>query len=159
MAKKFDQNWDSTRRPRMTEFDLCIAFGRNCIFLAEMAIFGRKAERPKLTKCGESVSAENWPKFRPKFPAVSTFGRTLLKVWRLVPDVYCAYLTCSLWAAIPSFGRFTGVTPGAMPPPCHQTCKCNTTLLLNASLWCLPSLRLQTNFLAFMVLLLPNATA
>ena len=24
-----------TRRPRMTEFDLCIVFGRNCIFLAE----------------------------------------------------------------------------------------------------------------------------
>ena len=43
-----------------------------------MAIFERKPERPKMTKCGESVLAENWPKFRPKFPAVSTFCRTLL---------------------------------------------------------------------------------
>ena len=71
----------------MTEFDLCIAFGRNCIFLAEMAIFGRKGERPKLTNCGESVSAENWQTFQPKFPAVSTFGRTLiLQVLNRGPD-------------------------------------------------------------------------
>ena len=35
------------------------------------------AEWPKPANNAETVSAENWPKFRPKLSAVSPFGRTL----------------------------------------------------------------------------------
>lgn len=53
----------------------------SAFFWPKLHIFGWNsltAEWPKPTKCAKTVLAENWPEFRPKFPAASLFGDTLL---------------------------------------------------------------------------------